>query len=300
MGFFDRLFAPRPTPLEWTPEANTVRSWRPTLDDQEDSPPADAYGVPVYIADLLLESTTQAARGPLGVFLARRGVARGGLQLDLLYLLSALSIRSIRHAGGDNEIAQEAMGALLNQLRSNVASIADDFEAGFPSGLKRYSAAVEGTADLTQGALALAKGLPRLDNLGQTATYLAVTNLVIDFNITLSRHLERVAAGRSLETARKEAMHSRLESAFTGLLAEQDQEHEWEPGDACPACEDGVLFQLILEELPDAYALECDDCGKALVYESDLNAIERNRRPLAGLVAAEAELAKNSSGIDGE
>jgi|GEM_PF-6721323 len=299
MGFFDRLFAPRATTLEWTAEAIRVREWRPSLDDGSCPPgPVDAYAVPAYIADLLLESTGQAARGPLGIFLAQRGVARGGLQLELLYLLAAVSIRSVRVVGGDTEVAREAMGALLEQLRSNIASIASAFELGFPAGLGRYSAAIEGTADLTQGAMALAKGLPRLDNLSQTATYFAVTHLIIDFNVVLSRQLEEVAAGRSLDSARREAMHGRLESAFADVLGEQ--EHEWEPGDMCPACEEGELTQIALEELPEAYALGCSECGQALVYESDLDAVERNRRPLAGLVAAERELANKPDGVDEE
>ena len=293
--------ASQPPTLEWTPQANAVRNWHPAIDETIPPPPEDAYAISAYVGAVLLESTTQAAQGPLGRFLAQQGVSRGGLQLELLYLLSAISLRSLGMATSDRqttrEVVLDAMGGLLDTLRTEVPALASDFELGFPTGFRRYSAAIEGTADLTQGAVAFAKWLSSLDDLGQTAAYFAAVNLTIDVNILIGQQIEAVSGGANLAAAKQGAMRERLEAAFASVLGEAD--HEWEPGDVCPVCEEGVLVQITLDERPDAYALQCPSCEKGLVYKSDIEAIERERRPLAGLAAAENEIAGRAVGGGG-
>ena len=116
---------------------------------------------------------------------------------------------------------------------------------------------------------------PGLDDLAQTAAYFAARNLVIGVLGVLDQEIRRLSAGSSLDSARRGAMHERLETAFSEVFG--SQEHEWEPGDTCPVCGKGELLQIVLEERPDAYALQCDECEKALVYQSDLEAIEQRR-----------------------
>ena len=188
------------TPLEWTPEARAIKEWKPGRFEFGALPSAEAWGsgVPRGIAAGLEAAAGQVIDGPVGQYLTGLGVARDQVRLELLFLLSAVAdLVAHEHLGATEQrfaLSNALVDALHERLVEADSTISDAYLAGYEQGMTPYVSAIAESGDYGNGALVLARGVPRLHELAATAVYFAVSALVVKFRIALCDHYDLLGA----------------------------------------------------------------------------------------------------------